>query len=85
MNKFTVLLFSIWMVGCATANMKAWFGHSKYDLVSAWGVPDRSEKLDNGKQVLTWDARNGYGQIICNNTFTIDSNDKVDGFSTTCP
>ncbi len=85
MTKFIVLFFSIWLVGCASANMKTWLGHSKNDLVTQWGAPDRSEKLDNGKQVLTWDGRNGYGQIICTQTFIIDSNGKVDGFSTNCP
>ncbi len=80
-----ILLASIFLTACAAAQMKTWLGHSKNDLVSQWGAPHRSERLDNGKQVLTWDARNGYGQIICSQTFIIDNWGKVDDFSTNCP
>jgi hypothetical protein len=71
---------------CATTAdaMRSWLGSSKNDLVESWGVPDRTEKLDNGKQVLTWDGRNGYGQIICIKSFTIGSSGKVERYSTNC-
>jgi hypothetical protein len=85
MSKLLVLFFSLLLVGCAAAQMKTWLGSSKNDLVAKWGVPHRSERLDNGKQVLTWDARNGYGRIICTQTFIVDSYGTIEDFETNCP
>ena len=84
MKKILIILLVIYISGCATAEMKPWLGRSKNDLVQTWGVPDRSEKLDDGKQVLTWDGRNGYGQIICKQSFIIDTKGNVDSFSHNC-
>lgn len=85
MSKLIILIFSIYLAGCASAVMKTWLGHDKNDLLAKWGVPDRSASLDNGKQILTWDNRNGYGQIVCRNTFIVDAYGRVEDFSTDCP
>jgi hypothetical protein len=84
-KKLFILLLVINISGCAAAVMKKWIGSSKDQVIQQWGVPDRSVKLDNGKQVLTWDGRNGYGQIICTQSFTINTDGNIEDFSTNCP
>lgn len=87
MMKFILPFILLTLSSCATTadSMRSWIGFPKNQLLESWGVPDRTDKLDNGKQVITWDVRNGYGHIICMQTFTIDASGIIEKFSTNCP
>jgi hypothetical protein len=57
---FAGLCFLV-LAGCATpvdnayiARMNGLVGQSERDLISAWGVPDKTYQLDNGTRVLTY-------------------------------
>jgi hypothetical protein len=49
-----------------------WVDHPEEDLVAAWGVPERSQRLTDGGQALEYRRMNGEGVPICTTLFTSD-------------
>src|SRR5437870_4451474 len=52
-------LLLIVCVGCATAakyekTVHQWVGRSEFELVSAWGDPEKTTALENGNQLLSY-------------------------------
>lgn len=75
------------LAGCTSTSdiMQTWIGSPESKLVSNWGAPDRSLKTDDGKEILTWNGRNGYGGIICQKTFVISKAGYIESYSNNCP
>jgi hypothetical protein len=51
------------------AVLQQWTGRSESDLINTWGVPDKSQLLSGGGQVLEYDARKG-DKVTCATLFT---------------
>jgi hypothetical protein len=51
------------------AVLQQWTGRSETDLINTWGVPDRSQLLSGGGQVLEYDRREK-DKITCATLFT---------------
>jgi hypothetical protein len=52
------------------AVLQQWTGRSETDLINSWGVPDRSQLLSQGGQVLQYDTRDSKDHVTCNTLFT---------------
>jgi hypothetical protein len=53
-------------------SLNRWLNHSEADLVAAWGVPDRSQRLTTGGQALEYQRQGGDGHIVCTTLFSSD-------------
>ncbi|MDI1228713.1 MAG: hypothetical protein PSY14_13615 [bacterium] len=58
MRKFAILGF-LFLAACASpaerqAKMDRWIGASERDLVSTWGIPDKTYQLDRGTRMLSY-------------------------------
>ena len=65
----------------STSNdMESWVGKSEAELLSNWGSPDSSRKLDDGRVIHTWKTLWGKRDNIhtCRQTFTISANGEVE-------
>ncbi len=51
--------------------LSRWVDHPEEDLVAAWGVPERSQRLTDGGQALEY-RRVGDGRLLCTTLFTSD-------------
>jgi len=85
--KYSILFIISCLIflGCETTldRMETWLGSEEHELMSSWGAPDRT--IESGdKRIHTWDARNGYGEIICKKTFTVESNGRIYSATTNC-
>src|SRR5690349_17043724 len=49
--------------------LQQWTGRSETDLINAWGVPDKSQLLSGGGQVLEYDTHKG-DKTTCATLFT---------------
>ncbi len=51
-----VIYLGVLFTGCAqhTERMEAGVGQTETELLSAWGAPDKSVTLDNGKTIHSW-------------------------------
>ena len=49
-----------------------WVDHPEEDLVAAWGVPERSQRLTDGGQALEYRRVNNEGAALCTTLFTSD-------------
>lgn len=49
-----------------------WLNRSEVDLVSAWGVPERSQRLTDGGQALQYVRKDPVGNMLCTTLFTSD-------------
>jgi hypothetical protein len=72
------------LAGCASSSatryspaayeavLQQWTGRSETDLINSWGVPDRSQLLSQGGQVLQYDAHEGKDKdkVTCTTLFT---------------
>jgi len=52
--------------------LNSWVDHPEEDLVAAWGVPERSQRLTDGGQALEYRRVNNEGAPICTTVFTSD-------------
>ena len=55
----------LWLfAGCASTTtnpaLQSWVGHSRRELLAAWGPPDRESSDGNGGKVLTYERVSGY-------------------------
>ena len=53
-------------------SLNHWIGHPEEDLVAAWGVPERSQRLTDGGQALEYRRLGKDGQLLCSTLFTSD-------------
>jgi hypothetical protein len=53
------------------AALSRWVDHPEEDLVAAWGVPERSQRLTDGGQALEYRSVRD-GQLLCTTLFTSD-------------
>lgn len=51
--------------------LSRWVDHPEEDLVAAWGVPERSQRLTDGGQALEYRSMRN-GQVLCTTLFTSD-------------
>lgn len=49
-----------------------WLNHPEEDLVAAWGVPERSQRLTDGGQALEYRRNDPTGRQLCTTLFTSD-------------
>ncbi len=49
-----------------------WVDHPEEDLVAAWGVPERSQRLTDGGQALQYRRTGSEGRLLCTTLFTSD-------------
>jgi hypothetical protein len=56
--------------------LKRWVDRPEEDLVNAWGVPDRSQRLTDGGQAFEY-RRFAGGQLVCATLFTSDFYGKI--------
>jgi hypothetical protein len=88
MWRYLSLLFvTLIVVGCTSNDtiMKSWIGSTDYEVMASWGAPDLESQAGNGNRVLTWNGRNGYGQIICRRTFVVNAEHRITSGSHNCP
>jgi hypothetical protein len=52
--------------------LNSWVDHPEEDLVAAWGVPERSQRLTDGGQALEYRRANSEGVPLCTTLFTSD-------------
>ena len=52
--------------------LNSWVDHPEEDLVAAWGVPERSQRLTDGGQALEYRRLDGNGVPLCTTLFTSD-------------
>ena len=52
--------------------LNRWLDHPEEDLVAAWGVPERSQRLTDGGQALEYRRVDGEGRLLCTTLFTSD-------------
>jgi hypothetical protein len=52
--------------------LNGWLNRSEADLVSAWGVPERSQRLTDGGQALQYVRVDEIGRVMCSTLFTSD-------------
>jgi hypothetical protein len=52
--------------------LAAWVNHAEEDLVAAWGVPERSQRLTDGGQALEYRRIAPDGRLLCSTLFTSD-------------
>jgi hypothetical protein len=52
--------------------LNGWVDHPEEDLVAAWGVPERSQRLTDGGQALEYRRVNNDGVPLCTTLFTSD-------------
>lgn len=50
-----------------------WVKATEVDLVSAWGIPEKSHPLENGGRIIEYTKREG-SEILCTTRYTIDQN-----------
>ncbi len=63
-----------------SSTMESWVGKPESELLSIWGLPDSSRKLDDGRVIHTWKTIGGKRNSVrtCRQTFTISTNGKVE-------
>jgi hypothetical protein len=52
--------------------LNRWVEHTEEDLVAAWGVPERSQRLTDGGQALEYRRVDPSGRLLCTTLFTSD-------------
>ncbi|HZB90684.1 MAG TPA: hypothetical protein VE397_04530 [Stellaceae bacterium] len=57
--------------------LNRWVDHPEEDLVAAWGVPDRSQRLTDGGQALEYHRLDAQGHMLCSTLFTSDVYGKI--------
>ena len=85
-RKPLALLPFLVLAACASTSdaMKSWVGSTDAELMAQRGAPDRETTAAGGVRILTYNGRNGYGQIICQQTFTLRDG-RVAAWSHNCP
>jgi hypothetical protein len=75
----------ILLAGCASSSDigKAWVGYPEEKLLTQWGAPSRTAKAGE-KTIHTWERRNGYGKITCQQTMVISPTGYVVDHSSDC-
>ena len=86
MKKLLVPLLVIIISGCVNTSevLNSWIGASEDQLVSTWGVPTSTYKLNNGFKLIEYKRLTGiYGQNHCTRTFTINTSGIVTNWKQT--
>jgi hypothetical protein len=52
--------------------LASWVDRAEEDLVAAWGVPERSQRLTDGGQVFEYRRIGADGRLLCSTLFTSD-------------
>jgi hypothetical protein len=52
--------------------LNLWLNRTEEDLIAAWGVPERSQRLTDGGQVLEYRHVDSSGRTLCTTLFTSD-------------
>jgi hypothetical protein len=52
--------------------LNTWLDKPEEELVAAWGVPERSQRLTDGGQALEYRRANNDGDLLCTTLFTSD-------------
>ena len=52
--------------------LSSWVDRAEEDLVAAWGVPERSQRLTDGGQVFEYRRIGPDGRLLCSTLFTSD-------------
>lgn len=52
--------------------LNSWVDHPEEELVAAWGVPERSQRLTDGGQALEYRHVSSEGARLCTTLFTSD-------------
>ena len=63
MRYFLILTIMLIATGCATVQkyegyLQQWVGKKENQLISHWGVPDSSYKMDDGTKIITYKKNN---------------------------
>ena len=79
LRSFIVLLFALLLFGCQSAQKigESWVGSTERQLFKSWGAPTRSATSGNDI-VHTWERRNGYGRITCQQTLIVRKGKVID-------
>jgi hypothetical protein len=57
--------------------LSQWVDRPEEDLVAAWGVPERSQRLTDGGQAMEYRRVDKSGNLLCSTLFTSDIYGKV--------
>jgi len=85
-----LVALAVSLAACVSTStvMKSWVGKPESDLLSTWGSPDSSRRLDDGRVVHTWTTmwNDQYKVHTCRKTFTIATDGTVERWSfSDCP
>ena len=76
--KKVIFLATLALIGCATESkyrtkLNSWLQRSKEDLVTSWGVPDKTYKLDKKTELLAYTHSTKVNKVKywCTTTFTL--------------
>ena len=59
-----------------------WVGRPVTELVAAWGTPDSTLSLEDGRKVMMWTSFQSPGQVVpCRQSFTVSAAGTVEKFS----
>jgi hypothetical protein len=80
----TVVAAAALIAGCAQQPagpsyaevINSYIGNTEANLVSTWGIPDKTHRLSTGGQVLEY-VRHQDGKTVCTTRFTIDRMGRV--------
>ncbi len=59
------------------AALRHWVDRPEEDLIAAWGVPERSQRLTDGGQALEYRRVDAAGKLLCSTLFTSDLYGKI--------
>jgi hypothetical protein len=75
----------VFLASCVSTSsvMSSWVGKPESELLSSWGSPDSSRRLDDGRVVHTWTTmwNDQYSVHTCRQTFTVSSTGTVERWS----
>ena len=86
MKRITLLGLALVAACTSTSDsMKSWVGSSDTELMAKWGAPELESRSADGSKILTYYGRNGYGQVLCRQTFTVSPTGTVKAWTHNCP
>ena len=77
MKKLLIPVLAILISACVNTSevLNTWIGKSEDLLVSSWGIPTSTYKLNNGSKLIEYKRLTGItGQNHCTRTFTVNAN-----------
>lgn len=80
-----VVSIALLVTGCPNGDftLEGWSGHSKDELIQAWGAPDQElpVKDGGGHVVYNYNWADGYGSYTCRRVFVVDAHGTIQSWT----